>query len=172
MLVDRFVNGGSSIRSGSKNLKRIGWREWVCLPEFGIDAIKAKIDTGARSSAMHAAHITPFERDGEAWVHFEIHPFQRDAKNTVAAEARVLDQRSVRSSTGHAQLRWAVETLVEFDGERWPIELTLTSRAPMGFRLLLGRQAVRRRFVVDPARSYFGGKSRTVSQAVQHQEKK
>lgn len=158
MLCLRFGPGGPAIRRIPKNLQRVGWREWVTLPELGVERIKAKIDTGARSSALHATRITPFERAGEEWVHFEIHPVQRDSRTVITAEAKVLDRRSVRSSTGHAQLRWAVETQVEFAGQQWPIELTLTSRAPMGFRLLLGRQALRRRFVVDPSRSYLGGK--------------
>jgi hypothetical protein len=150
--------GGPAIRKNPKKLKRIGWREWVSLPGLGIGSIKAKVDTGARSSALHATHITPFQRDGEDWVHFEIHPEQRNATKTVSVEAKVLDQRSVRSSTGHAQMRWAVETEVVFDEMSWPIELTLTSRAPMGFRLLLGRQALRGRFLVNPARSFLGGR--------------
>ncbi|MFW6198440.1 MAG: ATP-dependent zinc protease [Acidobacteriota bacterium] len=135
----------------------IGWREWIGLPELGIDAIKAKVDTGARSSALHAFDVERFDRDGRPWVRFRVHPVQRDTGVTVDAEAALADERSVRSSVGTAQVRPVIVTPVRLGEDRWPVELTLTNRDVMGFRFLLGRQAIRRRFAVDPGRSYVLG---------------
>ncbi len=136
----------------------VGWREWVTLPELGIETIKAKIDTGARSSALHAFDVEVFRRDGVERVRFKVHPYQRDSSVTIRAEGEVVDHRSVRSSSGHESLRPVIVTEVEMMGHRWPIEITLTNRDAMGFRMLLSRQAVRRRFLVDPGRSFLGGK--------------
>lgn len=141
-----------------KHLQTIGWREWVVLPELGGASVKAKVDTGARSSSLHAFNITFVERGGVEHVRFELHPLQRSDRKKIDVEAPLLEMRNVRSSGGHETLRPVIETEVELMGERWPIELTLASRDEMGFRMLLGRQAVRRRFVVDPGRSFFGGK--------------
>lgn len=132
----------------------LGWREWLRLPELGVPALKAKIDTGARSSTLHAFDVTEFARDGRRWVRFKVHPVQRSARHTVEAEAELHDERLIRDSGGKEQLRPVILTAVEVDGERWPIELTLTNRDAMGFRMLLGRQAIRGRFVVDAGRSY------------------
>ena len=132
----------------------IGWRERVALPELGISEIKAKIDTGARSSALHAFELEIFTRDGKQMIRFKVHPAQRDTKHTVVAEAEVLERRTVGSSTGHVQLRPVIQTVVELGKKQWPIELTLTNRDAMGFRMLLGRQAVRRRWLVDPGKSF------------------
>jgi hypothetical protein len=140
--------------SSPKELPVIGWREWVNLPDLGVDTIKAKIDTGARSSALHAFDLQHFERDGVAMVRFQAHPMQRDDRHVIAVEAALLDQRVVRSSVGHEQLRPVIETSVQVGDQVWPIELTLTRRDAMGFRLLLGRQALRHRFWVDPGQSY------------------
>ena len=141
--------------SPKKPLKTVvGWREWIVLPGLGIDAVKVKIDTGARSSSLHAFGIEEFERDGAPWVRFTVHPLQRDSETTIHAEAPVLEVRQVRSSSGHLTLRPVVAVDVELEGQRWPIELTLAARDEMGFRMLLGREAVRRRFVVDPGRSF------------------
>jgi hypothetical protein len=139
----------------------IGWREWVSLPELGIANVKVKVDTGARSSSLHAFDVTTFDRDGKQIVQFKVHPFQRDASRSVTATAPLMEYRRVRSSSGHATLRPVILTSVEWAGRRWTIELTLASRDQMGFRMLLGRAAVRERFVVDPGRSYLGGKPMT-----------
>jgi len=136
----------------------VGWREWVALPELGIPAIKAKIDTGARSSSIHAFDVETFRRRGAQYVRFKVHPFQRDSAATVTAEARVIDQRRVRSSSGHADQRLVIVTELELLGERWPIELTLANRDQMGFRMLLGREAFRGRCLVDAGRSFLGGR--------------
>ncbi|QDT63695.1 ATP-dependent zinc protease family protein [Calycomorphotria hydatis] len=136
----------------------IGWREWVALPELGIARIKAKVDTGARSSSLHVSKIVKFERDGENWVRFVIHPMQRKADPTIEGEAKVLEYRSVRSSSGKASMRPVIVTQVELLGYHWPVELTLANRDEMGFRMLLGREAYRRRFLVDAGSSYYSGK--------------
>ncbi len=135
----------------------IGWREWVALPDLGVRWIKAKVDTGARSSAVHAFGVQPLRRRRSDWVRFGLHPLQRDAREIIC-EATLLDRRRVRNSGGQTEERFVIETTIEMLGDRWPIELTLTSRDAMGFRMLLGRQAVRRRFRIDPGRSYVGGR--------------
>jgi hypothetical protein len=136
----------------------VGWREWVALPEWRVGAIKAKIDTGARTSALHAFDIEFDERDGVTMARFAIHPWQDSSRDQVMVEAPLLERRRVRSSSGAAKVRPVVVTTVELAGLKVPIEVTLTRRDEMGFRMLIGRQALRRRFVVDPARSYLGGK--------------
>ncbi|MEN6494580.1 MAG: RimK/LysX family protein [Thermoguttaceae bacterium] len=139
-------------------LPTIGWREWISLPGLGIPAIKAKVDTGACSSSVHAFDVSVVEDHGRPIVRFKLHPYQRDFHRTITAEAVLIEFRRVRSSGGHETLRPVVLTEVELLGQRWSIELTLASRDTMGFRMLLGRQAVRHRFVVDPGRSFLGGR--------------
>ena len=136
----------------------IGWREWVSLPDWGISRIKAKVDTGARSSSIHAVNLQHFERDGAPWVRFRIHPVQRRSIKTVQVEARVLETRLIRSSNGKVASRPVIVTNIKLLGTTWSVELTLASRDEMGFRMLLGREAIRRRFLVDAGASYFGGK--------------
>ena len=136
----------------------IGWREWIALPEFEIANIKAKIDTGARSSALHAYDVEPFTRRGARYVRFKVHPYQRDTRFTRRAEAPLIDMRPVKNSGGTSELRPVVETLLHLGDTAFTIELTLTNRDEMGFRMLLGRQAVRGRFVIDPGRSFLVGK--------------
>jgi hypothetical protein len=140
-----------------RTLRVIGWREWVALPDLGIRRIKAKIDTGARSSSLHAFDVKTIHRDGQTRVRFRVHPLQRDLRRSVACEADVLEYRWVRSSTGHAQRRPVIVTTMEVIGEVRPIELTLANRDEMGFRMLLGREAIRARFWVDAGKSYYGG---------------
>lgn len=138
----------------------IGWREWVALPELGVDAVKVKVDTGARSSALHAFDVRSFERGGVEYVRFTVHPRQRDADTTIEAECQVVARRWVTTSSGHRTRRPVIRTPVELLGQTWPIEVTLTNRDAMGFRMLLGRQAIRRRFLVDVSKSYLGGKKK------------
>lgn len=139
---------------GSSLLPIIGWRERISLPALAITSVKAKIDTGARSSALHAFDIEQFERDSVTFVRFKVHPFQRSRKKIITAEAPLLEMRKVRNSGGKVETRPVITTLVSTKTQQWPIELTLTNRDVMGFRMLLGRQAVRQRFLVDPGRSY------------------
>jgi len=128
------------------------------LPELNVAAIKAKVDTGARSSSLHAYEVIEFQREGQPWVRFQIHPRQRSTSATITAEAPLLEYRRVKSSGGHETIRPVIVTDVEMLGQRFPVELTLASRDAMGFRMLLGRQAVRRRFLVAAGRAYVGGR--------------
>lgn len=138
--------------------KIIGWREWVSLPELNIDFVKAKIDTGARTSSLHAFDVEVFKRKGADWVRFKVHPMQRDSKQTVSAEARVHEYRNVRSSTGHQSKRPVIITNLVLLDETWAIELTLANRDEMGFRMLLGREAFRGKVLVDAGKSYYSKK--------------
>ncbi len=138
----------------------MGWREWVGLPQLGIDRIKAKVDTGARTSALHAVRVHSENVGGIELVCFDVHPLQRSPHPLVSCRLPLVDERHVRSSDGTRELRPVVETVVQLGEESWPIELTLTNRSLMGFRLLLGRRALRRRFVVDPGRSWIRSQRR------------
>lgn len=135
-----------------------GWREWVSLPGFDVPWIKAKIDTGARSSSLHAFDIEHVDRDGEPWVRFSVRPWQRSDTDAVVVECPIRDERIVRSSSGHAEERIVVVVDLVLVGRAVPAELTLTNRDEMGFRMLIGREALRKGFVVDPGRSYLGGR--------------
>lgn len=136
----------------------IGWREWVALPDLGVEWIKAKSDTGARSSSLHAFGLQRFDRAGEAWVRFEIHPWQRSAGDPIVTEAPLVDERAVKSSSGKAERRPVIRTSLLIGGRTRAIDLTLTRRDEMGFRMLLGREALRGAYVVDPGRSYVTGR--------------
>lgn len=136
----------------------IGWREWVGLPDFGIKTIKAKVDTGARSSSLHSFDQKVFEREGAQWVRFKIHPVQRKHDAMVKVETLIHEFRSVRSSSGASTLRPVIITQIKLLGAIWPIELTLASRDEMGFRMLLGREAFRGRFLIDAGNSFYGGR--------------
>ncbi|MGH9243510.1 MAG: ATP-dependent zinc protease family protein [Acidimicrobiales bacterium] len=143
---------------GDNHRQVIGWREWVALPDLGVRTIKAKVDTGARSSSLHAWDVEEIPSgDGRSVLRFSIHPFQDDDATTIEAEAPLLEYRDIRSSSGEQDLRPVITTRLRLMGRRRRIELTLTNRDEMGFRMLLGRSAVRRRFVVDPGRSFIGG---------------
>ncbi|MGN6160116.1 MAG: ATP-dependent zinc protease family protein [Marmoricola sp.] len=135
-----------------------GWREWVGLPDVGVDHIKAKLDTGARSSALHAFDLHEFERDGATWVRFSVHPWQRSAADQQTVELPVHDRRSIRSSTGHVQQRYVVRMNLRLMDKTFAVDVTLARRDSMGFRLLIGREALRHGFVVDSGRSYLGGR--------------
>ena len=143
----------------------IGWREWIALPGLGIKTIKVKVDSGARSSSLHAFDLKTFDRDGEQWVRFKVHPLQRSREKVIDVEAPVLEFRSVKSSSGIAKMRPVIIAEVELLGEKWPVELTLASRDNMGFRMLLGREAFRGRFLVDGSKSYYGGRPKRKKRA-------
>jgi hypothetical protein len=138
----------------------IGWREWVRLPGLDGAIVKAKVDTGARTSSLHAFDLAESERDGQPWIEFSFHPLQRDEDTIARGAARLVDRRKVTASSGHSELRYVVETDLELDDNSFPIELTLTRRDAMGFRMLLGRRALRDHCLVDPRRSYLGSESK------------
>ena len=142
----------------TKELGNAGWREWVKLPDLGIPSIKAKLDTGARTSSLHAFQIKVFRRGEKRFARFIVQPEQRSKLHAIECVAPLIDKRPVRPSSGIAEVRHVVQTRVELLGERWEIEVTLTRRDAMGFRLLLGRQALRDRLLVDPGRSFVNGR--------------
>lgn len=140
--------------------KVIGWREWLRLPELGIESIKAKVDTGARTSAIHAFSVEEFERDGDSWVRFGVHPNQNDNDTEIWCEAPVADKRMVSDSGGHREERYVIRTTAELGDHCWPIEVTLTNRDTMLFRMLLGRTAMTAgNLVVAPDLSYLSGQN-------------
>ena len=132
----------------------IGWREWVRLPGLAKLPIKAKIDSGARTSSIHSFRTRRFADAGAPMVEFVLHPLQRRAAPEIVCVAPIVDERLVRSSNGEQEMRIVIETQARLGDIRWPIELTLADRDVMGFRLLLGREATRGRFLLDPGRSY------------------
>ncbi|GAB7006223.1 RimK/LysX family protein [Nocardioides sp. AN3] len=144
--------------SGSHLTSVVGWREWVGLPGVGVEWMKAKIDTGARTSSLHAFALEEFTSDGEPWVRFEVHPWQRSASDAVAVEVPVHDRRTVRSSSGHSQDRVVVRLDLRLADRVVPAEVTLTRRDEMGFRMLVGREVLQQGYVVDVATSYRGGR--------------
>jgi hypothetical protein len=155
--VDRPERGRGAKAPKRAGRRTMGWREWVALPDFGVRAVKAKLDTGARTSTLHAFKPRRFKRDGLDMVRFEVHPVQRSSASKVVVEAEVKGERNVRTSSGQEETRLVVETTLSLAGARWPIELTLSRRDAMGFRMLLGRRALAGRIVVDPAASFLAG---------------
>ncbi len=140
----------------------LGWREWVALPNLGLNSIKAKVDTGARTSTVHAFEVEDYLDKGARKVAFRVHPIQHNTDSVVACEAEIIDQRQVSDSGGHKELRWIIGSELRLGEYSWPIELTLTARDNMLFRMLLGRTALHGLAIVDPARSYLTGKPGTV----------
>lgn len=132
----------------------IGWREWVSLPELHIERIKAKIDTGARTSALHAFDLKPTHTNGANRIQFKIHPIQEDESTVLICTANIHDERWITDSGGHRERRFVIKTPILLGDMTWPIEITLTNRDTMGFRMLLGRTAMDERLIVDPSQSF------------------
>ena len=141
-----------------KRKRAAGWREWVSLPSIGVGSIKAKLDTGARTSALHAFNIETYWSDGELWARFFVHPYQKNDAREIACDARIEDIRVVSNPGGRRQRRLVIRTDVRLGDETWPIDLSLTDRDEMGFRLLIGRTAMHGNLIVDPDHSYLLGK--------------
>jgi hypothetical protein len=142
----------------SSSLPILGWREWVGLPELNIAEIKAKVDTGARSSALHAFAIDPYRKGGQRWVMFAIHPLQSHTDLIIECHTPIKDRRLVSDSGGHKQRRYVIETQIILGQSVITAEMTLTNRDSMLFRMLLGRTTMNSRFVIDPNASYLQGK--------------
>lgn len=136
----------------------IGWREWLALPELGIPLIKAKSDTGARSSALHVEDLQSFDRNGERWVRFTLLPRSRRRKQPKIVEAPVVDVRRVTDSGGNRKMRPFIRTELVIGAMRYPIEMSLTNRQSMLFPMLLGRTAMAGRLQVDPTGSFLLGR--------------
>jgi ribosomal protein S6--L-glutamate ligase len=132
----------------------LGWEEWIALPELGLPAIKVKVDTGARTSALHAAFIEPLGSKRKPRVRFGINPIPRRADIRIVCEAPVVDQRDVTSSNGTRERRYVISTPLRIADREWPIEITLTNRDTMVYRMLLGRQAIIEGVLVDPSASF------------------
>jgi ribosomal protein S6--L-glutamate ligase len=136
----------------------VGWREWCSLQQLGLHAIKAKMDTGATTSAIHALHIVPLHQDGKDWVKFTVYPFKENRQIRRECVLPVLDRRHVVSSDGGKELRYVVRTALTMGTQTCNVELTLTNRTPMRFPMLLGREALEQFALVDAEKSYNQGK--------------
>jgi len=156
MASNKITRAGSSSPDRPKDI--IGWREWLSLPDLGIPAIKAKIDTGARTSALHTFSLEEFRLGGQRMVRFGIHPLQKRQDVALFCEAPVLERRRVKDSGGHVEKRYVIQTRAVLKNDVWQINVTLTNRDGMLFRMLLGRTAVEKRFIIDPGRSYTAGR--------------
>ena len=139
----------------------LGSEEWCQFLDLGIPAIKARVDSGAKTSALHAINIAPFVKDGENWVKFDINPIQNNLKTVIHCEALLIDKRIVKSSSGFREQRYVIQTNITIGNDSWLIEMTLTNRDSMGFRMLLGREAMSGRILVDPEQKYILGETTT-----------
>ncbi len=135
----------------------LGCEEWCSFPELGIPTIKARVDSGAKTSALHAVNIAPFIKDERNWVRFDINPIQNNVKTIIHCEAPLVDKRVVKSSSGYREHRYVIQTSLDIGNSKWLIEMTLTNRDSMGFRMLLGREAMSGRVLVDPEQKYLLG---------------
>ncbi len=135
----------------------LGWREWIALPDLSIQKIKAKIDSGARTSALHAFQVRSYRKGHQRWVAFGLHPNQDETETTIECHAPIKDRRKVTDSGGHSSFRYVIETRMVIGERDFIAEMTLTNRDTMKFRMLLGRTAMQQRFCIDPAASYLQG---------------
>lgn len=140
----------------------LGWQEWCALPKLRIPAIKTKMDTGAKTAALHASEIEPFHRQGQSFVRFNVHPLQRNHLLQQHCTAPIVDQRLITNSGGHKELRYIIHTRIHLGTLAWDIEVSLTNRDPMVFRMLLGREALKGHSIIDPAKILCQGKMKNV----------
>lgn len=159
---------GNKLIKSKRKLVTIGWREWASLPALGIHKIKAKVDTGARTSALHAFSLKPFNDNGKEKIRFEIHPLQHNEEIIISCVADIVDKRLITDSGGHEEERYIIQTNITLGEQTWPIEISLTERENMLFRMLLGRSALRRRFTVNPTRSFLTTKQQRL---VNHEDR-
>lgn len=139
----------------------VGSEEWCSFPSLGIPTIKARVDSGAKTSALHAVNIVPFEKNGEKWLKFDVNPLQNNGKTIKHCEAKMIDKRIVKSSSGTRESRYVIQTTLALGGNHWEVELTLTNRDSMGYRMLLGREAMSGRVLVDPEQHFLLGQPTT-----------
>ena len=168
MSTSRFTEPGTRATCGSTlgclmvERKTIGWREWVEMPDLGVAEIKAKVDTGADNSSLHAFNIERFETTGAPYVRFEVHPRQRRRKPSISCVAPLAKERRVKNPGGRTEVRPVIRTSLVIAGVELEALVNLTTRDEMTFRLLLGRRTIRGRFIVDPGRSYLGPRPTTM----------
>lgn len=150
----------------------VGWREWVSLPDLGIKSIKSKMDTGARTSTLHTYFIEQIEASEKPMVRFGVHPMQKSDKNGIICTADIIDQRRIVDSGGHSELRYIIRTSILIGDQKWPIDLSLTNREQMRFRLLIGRTALSDRLIIDPQVSFTLGRPLKKKRIEKSDEKK
>lgn len=141
-----------------KKQPTIGWREWVQMPDLGVEEIKAKVDTGADNSSLHAFNIERYTEDDVPMVRFDIHPRQRKKRPSISCVAEVVGEKKVKNPGGRTEIRPVIKTILVVAGKNVEAKVNLTTRDEMTFRMLLGRRTIRKRFLVDPGRSYLGGR--------------
>jgi len=146
------------VKTKKTKKRQVGWREWVGFPELGVDRIKAKLDTGARTSVIHAFRIRKVDDNDEPRIEFYLHPVQRRRNPEYRCIAQIVDERTVKSSNGGRETRYVIITPMRMGEYIWPVELTLSDRDQMGFRMLVGRSAIRGRYIVDPGSSFLLGR--------------
>jgi len=156
-LVYKEANINCSAKPDMQSKFIAGSKEWCSLPQLDIAAVRARVDSGAKTSSIHAFNIEPFTRDSKQWVRFDLHPLQKSRRATIRCEAPVVDRRTIRSSNGSSEKRFVIRTPMTINGATWDIELTLTNRDAMGFRMLLGREAMSGRILVDSEAEYLFG---------------
>lgn len=141
-----------------ENKTIVGSQEWCAFPELNVPAIKARVDSGAKTSSIHAFNIEKFTKNGIQWVSFEVHPLQNNDETLIRCTSEVVDERAVKSSSGYSETRYVISTPIELNDELWNVELTLADRDSMGYRMLLGREAMNGRLLIDPAKKCALGK--------------